>query len=72
MPPNLARPQTTLGTFGNARMQISQLKQNYLGCYDCDRPQADSCGELKEGCKILLAVLATDFFKEEIETNSKI
>ena len=64
MPPNLARPQTTLGTFGNARTQLSALKQNYLGCYDCDRLRADSCGDLKEGCKILLAGLKENPFSE--------
>ena len=63
---NLAGPQTTLGTFGNARTPLSQLKQNYLGCYDCGRLQDDTCGEMKEGCKILLAGLKENPFKEEI------
>jgi hypothetical protein len=62
MPSN--RPQTALGTFGNARMQLSALKENFLGCYDCDRLQDDSCDDLKEGCKILLTGLKDNPFVE--------
>jgi hypothetical protein len=64
MPSNLAGPQTTLGTFGNARMQLSEIKQIYLGCYDCDRLQGGSCENMKKACTHHLELLKENPFPE--------
>ena len=58
------KPQTTLATFDQkpGKANLSQLEQNYLGCYDCERLQGNSCAELKEECVILLAGLEKEPF----------
>ena len=62
MPSDLAGPQTTLGIFG--RMHLSELKQIYLGCYECGRLQGDSCESMKKGCTSLLNLLKQNPFEE--------
>jgi hypothetical protein len=58
------KPQTTLTTFDQkpGKANLSQLEQNFLGCYDCAGPRGNSCAELKEGCVILLAGLEKEPF----------